>query len=96
MKFVTPQKRPVFSTPMRFRLIVRIPTLRPNPAEIFRFHPDFSAYSELFSMENSVTFPSDPNRDPNAEKSVGIIRAGKDDVVKISERKGAEMARNIR
>ena len=30
------------------------------------------------------------------EKSVGIIRAGKDDVVKISERKGAEMARNIR
>ena len=47
-------------------------------------------------MENSVTFPSDPNRDPNAEKSVEIIRAGKDDVVKISERKGAEMARNIR
>ena len=40
---------------------VRIPTLRPNPAEIFRFQPDFSAYSELFSMENSVTFPSDPN-----------------------------------
>ena len=96
MKFVTPQNRPVFSMPVRFRLIVRIPTLRPNPAEIFRFHPDFSAYSELFSMENSVTFPSDPNRDPNAEKSVGIIRAGKDDVVKISERKGAEMARNIR
>ena len=40
---------------------VRIPTLRPNPAEIFRFQPDFSAYSELFPMENSVTFPSDPN-----------------------------------
>ena len=85
--------RPTFGTK---RPRVRIPTLRPNPAEIFRFHPDFSAYSELFSMENSVTFPSDPNRDPNAEKSVGIIRAGKDDVVKISERKGAEMARNIR
>ena len=85
--------RPTFGTK---RPRVRIPTLRPNPAEIFRFQPDFSAYSELFPMENSVTFPSDPNRDPNAEKSVGIIRAGKDDVVKISERKGAEMARNIR
>ena len=32
-----------------------------NPAEIARFQPDFSAYSELFSMENSVTFPFDPN-----------------------------------
>ncbi len=40
---------------------VRIPTLRPNPAEIFRFQPDFSAFSELFPMENSVTFPFDPN-----------------------------------
>ena len=50
--------RPTFGTK---RPRVRIPTLRPNPAEIFRFHPDFSAYSELFPMENSVTFPSDPN-----------------------------------
>ena len=50
--------RPTFGTK---RPRVRIPTLRPNPAEIFRFHPDFSAYSELFSMENSATFPSDPN-----------------------------------
>ena len=40
---------------------VRIPTLRPNPAEIFRFQPGFSAYSELFPMENFVTFPFDPN-----------------------------------
>ena len=40
---------------------VRIPTLRPNPAEIFRFQPDFSAFSEHFPMDNSVTFPSDPN-----------------------------------
>lgn len=32
-----------------------------NPAEIFRFQPGFSAYSELFPMENFVTFPFDPN-----------------------------------
>ena len=32
-----------------------------NPAEIERFQPDFSVFSELFPMENSVTFPSDPN-----------------------------------
>ena len=50
--------RPTFGTK---RPRVRIPTLRPNPAEIFWFQPDFSAYSELFPMENSVTFPSDPN-----------------------------------
>ena len=50
--------RPAFGTK---RPRVRIPTLRPNPAEIFRFQPDFSAFSELFSTENSVTFPSDPN-----------------------------------
>ena len=40
---------------------VRIPTLRPNPVEIFRFRPDFSAFSELFPMENSAHFPFDPN-----------------------------------
>ena len=50
--------RPTFGTK---RPRVRIPTLRPNPAEIFRFQPDFSAYSELFSMENSAHFPFDPN-----------------------------------
>ena len=50
--------RPTFGTK---RPRVRIPTLRPNPAEIFRFQPDFSAFSELFPMENSVTFPFDPN-----------------------------------
>ena len=50
--------RPTFGTK---RPRVRIPTLRPNPAEIFRFQPDFSAYSELFPMENFVTFPFDPN-----------------------------------
>ena len=46
-------------------------------------------------MENSVTFPSDPNRDPNAEKSGGFIRAGKDTAVKFPERKCAEMPRNV-
>ena len=40
---------------------VQVPPLRPNPVEIFRFQPDFSAYSELFPMGNFVTFPSDPN-----------------------------------
>ena len=50
--------RPTFGTK---RPRVRIPTLRPNPAEIFRFQPDFSAYSELFPMENSAHFPFDPN-----------------------------------
>ena len=42
-------------------------------------------------MENSVTFPFDPNRDPNAEKSGGIIRAGNDEAAKFSEQKGAKM-----
>ena len=50
--------RPTFGTK---RPRVRIPTLRPNPAEIFRFQPDFSAFSELFPMENFVTFPFGPN-----------------------------------
>ena len=40
---------------------VRIPTLRPNPVEIYRFQPDFSAFSGHFPMENFVTFPFDPN-----------------------------------
>ena len=38
-----------------------------------------------------LVFCLDPNRDPNAEKSGGIIRAGKDAAVKFSERKGAEI-----
>ena len=38
-----------------------------------------------------LVFCLDPNRDPNAEKSGGIIRTGKDAAVKFSERKGAEM-----
>ena len=50
--------RPTFGTK---RPRVRIPTLRPNLAEIFRFQPDFSAFSDLISMENSATFPLDPN-----------------------------------
>jgi hypothetical protein len=50
--------RPTFGTK---RPRVRIPTLRPNPVEIFRFQPDFFAFSEHFPMENSVTFPFDPN-----------------------------------
>ena len=50
--------RPTFGTK---RPRVRIPTLRPNLAEIFRFQPDFSAFSEHFPMEIFVTFPFDPN-----------------------------------
>ena len=49
----------------------------------------FFVYSGAVSAP--LVFRSDPNRDPNAEKSGGIIRAGKDAAVKFSERKGAEM-----
>ena len=38
-----------------------------------------------------LVFRSDPNRDPNAEKLGGIIRAGNDEAAKSSERKGSEM-----
>ena len=38
-----------------------------------------------------LVFCPDPNRDPNAEKSGGFIRAGKDSAAKFPERKGAEM-----
>ena len=55
--------------------------------------PLFFVYSGAISVP--LVFRSDPNRDPNAE-SGGIIRAGKDAAVKFSERKGAEMARNVR
>ena len=43
-----------------------------------------------------LVFCPDPNRDPNAEKSGGFIRIGKDTAVKFSDWKGAEMARNVR
>ena len=49
----------------------------------------FFVYSGAVSAP--LVFCSDPNRDPNAEKSGGFIRTGKDDVVEISERKAAEM-----
>ena len=38
-----------------------------------------------------LVFWSDPNRDPNAEKSGGIIRAGNDEAAKFSEQKCAKM-----
>ena len=53
----------------------------------------FFVYSGAVSAP--LVFCLDPNRDPNAEKSGGIIRAGKDAAVKFSERKGAEMPRNV-
>ena len=43
-----------------------------------------------------LVFCPDPNRDPNAEKSGRIIRTRKNDVVKNSEQKGAEIPRNAR
>ena len=49
----------------------------------------FFVYSGAVSAP--LIFCSDPHRDPNAEKSVGIIRAGNDTAVKFSERKGAEI-----
>ena len=53
-------------------------------------------YLRLFFVYSGAVFAPlffgpDPNRDPNAKKSGGIIRAGKDAAVKFSERKGAEM-----
>ncbi|MFR1990166.1 MAG: hypothetical protein ACLS3C_08950, partial [Oscillospiraceae bacterium] len=59
----------------------------------------FFVYSGAVSAP--LVFCPDPNRDPNAEKSGGIIRAGNDEAVKFSEQKGAEnasemSAKNIR
>ena len=49
----------------------------------------FFVYSGAVSAP--LVFCPDPNRDPNAEKSGGIIHAGKDAAVIFSERKGVEM-----
>ena len=49
----------------------------------------FFVYSGAVSAP--LVFCLDPNRDPNAEKSGGFIRAGKDASVKFPERKGVEM-----
>ena len=49
----------------------------------------FFVYSGAISAP--LVFRSDPNRDPNAEKSGGFIRTGKDTAVKFSEQKGAKM-----
>ena len=49
----------------------------------------FFVYSGAISAP--LVFRSDPNRDPNAEKSGGFIRTGKDTAVKFPERKGVEM-----
>ena len=53
-------------------------------------------YLRLFFVYSGAVFALPvpcpyPNRDPNAEKSGGFIRAGKDASVKFSERKGSEM-----
>ena len=49
----------------------------------------FFVYSGAVSAP--LVFCLDPNRDPNAEKTGGIIRAGSDEAVKFSEQKGAKM-----
>ena len=49
----------------------------------------FFVYSGAVSAP--LIFCPDPNRDPNAEKTGGMIRIGKDTAVKYPERKGAEM-----
>ena len=54
----------------------------------------FFVYSGAVSAP--LIFCSDPNRDPNAEKSGGFIPTGKDTAAKFSERKGAGMTRNVR
>jgi len=53
-------------------------------------------YLRLFFVYSGAVFAplvfcSDPNRDPNAEKSGGIIRAENDEAAKFSEQKGAKM-----
>ena len=53
-------------------------------------------YLRLFFVYSGAVFAPlvpcpDPNRDPNAEKTGGFIRAGNNAVVKFSEGKGAEM-----
>ena len=53
-------------------------------------------YLRLFFVYSGAVFAlpvpcPDPNRDPNAEKSGGFIRTGKDTAVKFPERKGVEM-----
>ena len=53
-------------------------------------------YLRLFFVYSGAVFAlpvpcPDPNRDPNAEKSGGFIRAGKDAAAKFSEQKGSEM-----
>ena len=58
-------------------------------------------YLRLFFVYSGAVFAPlvfclDPNRDPNAEKSGGFIRAGKDTAVKFYQQKGAEMQRNVR
>ena len=49
----------------------------------------FFVYSGAISAP--LVFRSDPNRDPNAKKTGGIIRAGSDEAAKFSEQKGAKM-----
>ena len=58
-------------------------------------------YLRLFFVYSGAVFAlpvpcPDPNRDPNAEKSGGFIRAGKDAAVKFPDWKGAGMTRNVR
>ena len=53
-------------------------------------------YLRLFFVYSGAVFAPpvpcpDPNRDPNAEKTGGIIRAGSDEAAKFSEQKGAKM-----
>ena len=57
-------------------------------------------YLRLFFVYSGAVFAPlvfypDPNRDPNAEKSGGFIPTGKDTAAIFSERKGAEMTRNV-
>ena len=50
----------------------------------------------FFVYSGAVSAPLIFCSDPNAEKSGGMIRAGKDAAVKFPDWKGAEMARNVR
>ena len=64
--------RPTFGTK---RPRVRIPTLRPNPAEIFRFQPDFSAFSELFPC-TIIPHPTDICKRGGGNVQILLINSG--------------------
>ena len=80
---------PVFLADERKHLVIKR-LFRLLAAKLLRDEDAVEIWCEA-GLLDSPLLRSDPNRDPNAEKSGGFIRAGKDTAVKFSERKGAEI-----